>query len=166
MQWRECACQCRRHRRLVFNPWVGKIPWSRKWQPTPIFLPEKTHGQRSLADYSPWGHKEFDMTLSTQASTHTLTDITKRQQVLLHNYIPTLSFQNTPTKYEGKVSMFENRSQRRWGGETKPPSGPVMWDLLHGAHGGNRDSRETRAEHALRFCSGSWPGEVPLPHVS
>ena len=37
-----------------FNPWVGKIPWSRKWQPTPVFLPEKSHGQRSLVGYSPW----------------------------------------------------------------------------------------------------------------
>ena len=37
-----------------FNPWVGKIPWSRKWQPTPVFLPGEFHGQRSLVGYSPW----------------------------------------------------------------------------------------------------------------
>ena len=36
-----------------FNPWVGKIPWNRKWQPTPVFLPGKFHGQRRLTDYSP-----------------------------------------------------------------------------------------------------------------
>ena len=42
--------------------WVGKIPWRRKWQPTPVFLPGKFHGQRSLAAYSPWGHKESDAT--------------------------------------------------------------------------------------------------------
>ena len=48
---KESACQCRRH---GFNPWVGKIPWRRKWQPTPVFLPGKTHGQRSLAGYSSW----------------------------------------------------------------------------------------------------------------
>ena len=53
------ACQCRRH---GFNPWVGKIPWRRKWQPTPVFLPGESHGQRSLACYSPWGHKELDTT--------------------------------------------------------------------------------------------------------
>ena len=41
---------------------VGKIPWSRKWQPTPVFLLGKFHVQRSLASYSPWGHKELDMT--------------------------------------------------------------------------------------------------------
>ena len=43
-----------------FDPWVGKIPWRRKWHPTPGFLPEESHGQRSLAGYSPWGHKELD----------------------------------------------------------------------------------------------------------
>ena len=56
---KEYVCQCRRH---GFDPWVGKIPWRRKWQPTPIFLPGKPHGQRSVAGYSPWGRKESDMT--------------------------------------------------------------------------------------------------------
>ena len=56
---KECTCQCRRHR---FDPSVGKIPWRREWQPTPVFLPEKSHGQRNLVGYSPWGHKESDMT--------------------------------------------------------------------------------------------------------
>ena len=42
---KESACQCRR---VGFNPWVRKIPWRRKWQPTPVFLPEEFHGQRSL----------------------------------------------------------------------------------------------------------------------
>ena len=40
-----------------FSPWARKIPWRRKWQPTPIFLPRKSYGQ-NLAAYSPWGHKE------------------------------------------------------------------------------------------------------------
>jgi len=52
----------RRHSRLEFDPWMGKIPWRRKWQPTPVFLPEKSSGQRSLVGYSPWGHKESDTT--------------------------------------------------------------------------------------------------------
>ncbi|KAB0339956.1 hypothetical protein FD754_023520 [Muntiacus muntjak] len=47
--------QCSRPR---FHPWVGKIPWRRKWQPTPVFLPRKSHGWRSLAGYSPWGHSQ------------------------------------------------------------------------------------------------------------
>ena len=45
-----------------FDPWVGKIPWRRKWQPTPVLLPGKSHGRRSVVGYSPWGCKESDMT--------------------------------------------------------------------------------------------------------
>ena len=56
------ACQCRSCERCGFDLWVGKIPWSRKWQPTPVFLPRKSHAQRSLASYSPWGCKESDTT--------------------------------------------------------------------------------------------------------
>ena len=52
---KESACQCRRR---GFDPWVGKILRRRKWQPIPIYLPGKSHGQRSLAGYSPWGYKE------------------------------------------------------------------------------------------------------------
>ena len=48
--------------RWGFNPWIRKIPWSTKWHPTPIFLPKKFHGQRSLDGYSPWGRKELDVT--------------------------------------------------------------------------------------------------------
>ena len=42
---------------LGLDPWVQKIPWRKEWQPTPVFLPGESHGQRSLAGYSPWGHK-------------------------------------------------------------------------------------------------------------
>ena len=51
-----------------FDPWFEKIPWRKKWQPTPVFLPEEFHGQRSLVGYSPWDHKELDMT--DHAHTH------------------------------------------------------------------------------------------------
>ena len=50
---KEPTCQCRRCKRCGVNSWVGKIPWGRKWQPTPVFLPEKFHGQRSLVGYGP-----------------------------------------------------------------------------------------------------------------
>ena len=46
----------------MFDPWVRKIPCRRKWQPSPVFLPGEFRGQRSLMGYSPWGHKELDMT--------------------------------------------------------------------------------------------------------
>jgi len=52
-QWlsnKESACRCKR---CGFNPWVEKIPWRRAWQPTPVFLLGESHGQRSLASYSP-----------------------------------------------------------------------------------------------------------------
>ena len=52
-----------------FNPWVGKIPWRRKWQPAPVFLPGKSHGQRSLVGYSPWGCKDLDTTDYTHTGT-------------------------------------------------------------------------------------------------
>ena len=70
---KESACHCRRHE---FDPWLRKIPWRREWQPTPVTLPGKSHGQRSLAGYSPWGHKELDTTQQlndnnkTKASTY------------------------------------------------------------------------------------------------
>ena len=51
---------CLPNRRCGFDPWVRKIPWRRKWQPTPVFWPGKFHGQRSLVGYSPWGHNESD----------------------------------------------------------------------------------------------------------
>ena len=54
---KESACYCSR---CGFDPWVGKIPWRRKWQPTPVSLPGKFHRQRSLVEYSPWGHRESD----------------------------------------------------------------------------------------------------------
>ena len=66
---KESTSKCRRHRRPGFGPWVGKIPWSRKWQPTPAFLPGKFRGQRSLAGYSLWDRKELDRT--EHAHTHT-----------------------------------------------------------------------------------------------
>ena len=52
---KESACQ---HRRVRFDPWIGKIPWRRKWHPTPVLFPGKSHGQRSLAGYTPCSLKE------------------------------------------------------------------------------------------------------------
>ena len=52
--------QCRRCRRLEFDPWVVNIPCRMKWLPTPVFLPGKCHGQRSLAGYSQWGREESE----------------------------------------------------------------------------------------------------------
>ena len=50
---KEPTCQCRSCKRHGFDPWVWKIPWRRTWQPIPVFSPRESHGQRSLAGYSP-----------------------------------------------------------------------------------------------------------------
>ena len=62
---KESFCQCRRRRRWEFDPWVRKIPWSRKWKPTPVFLP----GKSRLAGYSPWGQKRVKHDLATKQQT-------------------------------------------------------------------------------------------------
>ena len=59
---KDSACQCSFCKRCGFEPWVRKIPWSKKWQPTPLFLPKKSHGERKLAGYSPWGCKRLNTT--------------------------------------------------------------------------------------------------------
>ena len=59
---KESACQSWRHRRCRFSPWVRKIPWRRKWQPSAVFLPGESHGQRILAGYRPWDQKESNTT--------------------------------------------------------------------------------------------------------
>ena len=59
---KESTCQCRKLRGHRFDSWVRKIPWRRKWQPIAVFLPGKSHGQRSVVGYRPWGSKESDMT--------------------------------------------------------------------------------------------------------
>ena len=68
---KESACQCRECKGCGFDPWMGKIPWRRKWQPTQVFLPGKVHGQMSLADCCPWGRKELDTTQWLSTHTHT-----------------------------------------------------------------------------------------------
>ena len=69
---KEPTCQGKRRKRHGFSPQVGKIPRRRPWQPTPLFLPGESHGQRSLAGYSPWGHKESDTTeVVERVHTHT-----------------------------------------------------------------------------------------------
>ena len=60
--WLRQLSVCLQWGRPGFDPWVRKIPLRRKWQPTPVLLPRKSHGLRSLVGYSPWGRKESDTT--------------------------------------------------------------------------------------------------------
>ena len=69
----ESTCQCRRHKWHRFDLWVRKIPWRRKWQPAPVFLPAELHGQGSLKGYSPWGCRVGHDWVHTHTHTHTHT---------------------------------------------------------------------------------------------
>ena len=93
----------RRCRRCGFDPWVRKIPWSRTWQPTLVFLPGESHGQKSLVGYSPWGCKESDtaewLTLSLSWTFNILIWFSKYQRnggELVHTYFSNLSNHKGP----------------------------------------------------------------------
>ena len=73
---KEPACQCRRCKRCRFDPWIRKISWRRAWQPTLVFLPGEPHGPRGLVGYSPWDHRESDVTRwPTHTHTHEFTTV-------------------------------------------------------------------------------------------
>ena len=86
---KEPSCQCRRLKRCGFDPWVGKIPWKRAWQPSPAFLPGESHGHWSLAGYSPWGHKESDTTERLHFFFFLTQDNTGKE--ILRNTVPSLT---------------------------------------------------------------------------
>ena len=71
------TCQQRRRKRWGFDSWVEKTPCGKKWQPSPVFLPGESHGQRSLVGYSPWGLKELDTMEWLSTHTHTAQPKTK-----------------------------------------------------------------------------------------
>ena len=79
-------CQCRRFKRHGFDPWVGKIPESRKWRSTPVFLPGKLHGQRSLVGYSLCGCTELNTT-EHKGRIYTYSRYTSLLVEKLHSYI-------------------------------------------------------------------------------
>ena len=70
-------------RRPGFNPWVRKIPWRKEWQPTPVFLPGKFHGQRSLVGYSTGGCKASDMTEHMQEVCANSTSLSVRSEYII-----------------------------------------------------------------------------------
>ena len=98
--WASLVAQTVKHlpamRETRFNSWVGKIPWRRKWQPTPVLLPGKLHGLRSLVGYSPWGHKESDTTEWLH-----FTFLTS-----VHNYRKNHSFDYMDLCWQSDVSAF------------------------------------------------------------
>ena len=85
---KEPTCQYRRHKRCRFHPWARKIPWRRAWQPTPVFLPGESHGQRSLVGYSLWVEKSRTQLkrqcAHAHAHTHTHTQLYGFSHFLTH----------------------------------------------------------------------------------
>ena len=86
---KESVCQCRRCKRHVFDPWIKMIPWRRKCQPAPVFLPGESHGQRSLVGYSPGGHKS-----QTHLSTYMHTTVLHSLRTWNHAYWGTTELKN------------------------------------------------------------------------
>ena len=119
---KEFACQCKR---CGFDPWVGKILWSRKWQPTLVFLVTKFHGQRRLVGYSPWGCKESDKTEHTHTHVHVAVSISSVQfsRSVLHDSA-------TPwiTARQAFLSITNSRSSLthvHWVSDAIQPSHPL-----------------------------------------
>ena len=91
---KESICQCRRPR---FDSWVGKIPWISKWQPIPVFLPGKSHGQRSLGGYSPRGRERVRHELATNKDNMTYRYSTTQSMNILSGWqIPNNPFPEMP----------------------------------------------------------------------
>ena len=132
--------QTRRH---GFNPWVRKIPWRRKWQPIPVSLSGKSHGQRSLAGYSPRGHNESDMTqwLNTNIETSSLKIFICKNQ--LFNSLPS----------EVTLSVIGRRTWRTRGQFKKWEEGVPQWF----------DGKESTSNAAYTALI-PWPRKIP--HVA
>ena len=114
---KESICQCRRH---GFDPWVGKIPWRRKWQATPVFLPGKPHGQSSLVGYSPWGWKESDKT--------ELTEQQKQQTAVKGSWY----MEGNDSRKNSYIYIVNGKreGERRWGRKMSMQTGNLMgWNV-------------------------------------
>ena len=126
---KESACQ---HRRHEFDPWVRKIPWRKKWQPTPIFLPGKSHRQRSLACCSPWGCKESD-TAEQLTLPKVLTDFwNKKQLLIVWSITYFLNKMTNNCHLSGKclcVMLMEKRNSEIWPLCSQSPSQTMTPEL-------------------------------------
>jgi len=138
---------CLQCRRTVFDPWLGKIPWRRKWQPTAAFLPGEFHGRRSLVGYSPRGHTESGTTewltlcdtnnvllctwrlmVYLQSCVHCVTEVTNPNQKNTHVDLSNLSARSKQCQrillHVFRKKPFVFRSMQAVGGST-------IWVCLH-----------------------------------
>ena len=106
------VAQCRRHKKCQFSPRVGKISWRRARQPTPVFLPRESHGQRSLAGYIPWGCKESDTTEHArmcECSVWTLYSTPLYIYIWIYNLMPVLWSQESQEGWVAQICFFFSR---------------------------------------------------------
>ena len=126
-----------------FDPWIGKIPWRREWQPTPVFLPGESHGQRSLAGCSPWGHKESDTT--EQVSTHSTGPRSWPSYPCL--------IQAPAARHPGQCVSF-SRAGSQWPGNGIRPRGSRWLETLcplHFVHSGRKLDPQRGSSCLLHF---------------
>ena len=107
----------------MFYPWVGKIPWRRKWQPTPVFFPGKSHRQRNLVDYSLWGCKESDTTKVPKRTLMHSSHVHTRHSLKVYNSVVQLS----PLVPE-HCPHFKKETLHPW--VPSPPPSPHLWQSL------------------------------------
>ena len=145
---KESTCQCRRHQ---FDPWIGKIPWRKKWQPTPVFLPGKSHGQRSLVGYSPWGCKRVGLDWATKRNNKSVVDC--RTVTILHH---SLHLSPLPRDLAARPSNS--------GIHFPTPTPDLACDLLcpKECDGNECASPESRPQEALPYST-QFLGTLPLP---
>ena len=174
--WERTPLQCKRH---GFNPWVGKIPWKRKWQPTPIFLPGKSHGQRSLVGHSPWGHKESDTT--EQLNNETMPIPGAHFQVTRGCGFPPSSHLRTPAHRSGRplglpTNQLPGRhalvqppglapglsSRTAWGFRLRRPSSSHLCTWEHSHCGREPTGRSHLGGHGRAFQQRAGPVQGPV----
>ena len=149
---KESVCQCRRH---GFNPWPGKIPWRSKRQPTPVFLPGKSHGQRSLAGYSPWGHKRVRHDLATKT--------TKQETIIVSKVFPwvlcAVLANHKPEERIVETPDFQPVGQKYLGLGLVSEVGAVLWNWILYLVGPDANSRYIVLElncWTPMWCLKSW----------
>ena len=115
---KEPTCQCRRYKRLGFNPQLRKISWRRAWQPSQVLLPEESHGQRSLAGYSPWGSQRVCQIWLKWLSTHRYYNEYEEILISIHAHtclLPKLLLKNSALlHFSGKIKAYKNNLSQKY----------------------------------------------------
>ena len=110
---KEPTCPCRRHKRCAFDPWVGKIPWRRAWQPTPVFLPGESHGQRSLVGLQ---------SIGSHRVRHDWSDLAHMHRNWRQNRVPRVQNKNTHNKQSPREKPAQNPPNHLPGRVKKAPT--------------------------------------------